>query len=65
MDFISTCPYTLAKCPFGKDACTLMSGTIIDNGEPLKKDEKCFLFHLKSLFVLKIYKFSSWLFNHV
>ena len=30
-----------------------------------KNDEKCFLFHLKALFVVKICKFLSWLFDHV
>ena len=38
------------------------------NDSPSKNDEKCFLFHhliLKALFVLKIFKFLSWLFGHV
>ena len=30
-----------------------------------KDDEKCFLFHVKALFVLKILRFLSWLFGHV
>ena len=30
-----------------------------------KNDEKCFYFILKALLVLKIFKFSSWLFGHV
>ena len=30
-----------------------------------KNDEKCFLFHIKALFVVKICKFLSWLFDHV
>ena len=34
--------------------------------KPFKNDKKFFLFHLKSyLFVLKIFKFLSWLFGHV
>ena len=33
--------------------------------KPFKNDEKCFLFHLKALFVLKIFKFLSRLFGHV
>ena len=31
----------------------------------LESDEKCFLFHLKALFVLKVFRFLSWLFDHV
>ena len=30
-----------------------------------KNDEKCFLFQLISSFILKIFKFLSWLFGHV
>ena len=33
--------------------------------KPLKNDEKWFLFHLKALFVLKTFRFLSWLFGHV
>ena len=33
--------------------------------KPFKNNEKCFLFYLKSLFVLKIFNFLSWLFDHV
>ena len=32
---------------------------------PLKMMKKAFYFTLKSLFVLKIFKFLSWLFGHV
>ena len=32
---------------------------------PFKNDQKCFLFHLKAFFVLKIFKFLSWLFGHI
>ena len=31
----------------------------------LQNDEECFCFILKVLFVLKIFKFLSWLFGHV
>ena len=31
---------------------------------PIKSDEKCFIFILKALLVLKIFKFLSWLFGH-
>ena len=34
------------------------------NWKPLKNDGKCFLFHLKALFVLKIFKFLSCLFGY-
>ena len=33
--------------------------------KPFKNDEKCFLFQLKSSFVLKILKFLSWLFDDI
>ena len=33
--------------------------------QPFKKNKKCFLFHLKALFVLEIFKFLSWLLGHV
>ena len=32
---------------------------------PLKRIKKWFLFHQKRFFVLKIFKFLSWLFDHV
>ena len=32
---------------------------------PFKNDENCFYYILKALFVLKIFKFLSWLFGHV
>ena len=35
------------------------------NIKPFKNDEKCFLFHLKTLFVLKIFEFLSQLIGHV
>ena len=33
--------------------------------KPFKNDEKCFLFHLKSSFCLKIFTFLFWVFDHV
>ena len=33
--------------------------------KPLKKGEKCFLFHFKSFFILKVFKFWPWLVGHV
>ena len=33
--------------------------------KPFKNDGKCFSFHSKAIFVLKIFKFLSWLFGHV
>ena len=33
--------------------------------KPIKNDKKCFLFYLKTLFVLKIFKLLSWHFGHV
>ena len=32
---------------------------------PFKNDENCFCFTLKDIFVLKIFKFLSWLYGHV
>ena len=39
--------------------------TSIYNTTVFKNDEKCFLFHLKNPFVLKILKFLSWYFGHL
>ena len=36
----------------------------LTTGGPLENDEKSFLFHLKRTFILKIFKFLSWLFGH-
>ena len=36
-----------------------------DNWKSFKNDEKFFFFTLEALFVLKIFKFLSWLFDHV
>ena len=36
----------------------------MSNWKPFKNDRKCFLFHLKALFVLKIFKFLSCLFGY-
>ena len=33
--------------------------------QPFKNDEKCFLFRLKALFALEIFKFLFYLFGHV
>ena len=44
---------------------TLMSDTTFGNWKPFTNDEKCFYVMLKALFVLKIFKFLSWLFGHV
>ena len=44
---------------------TLRSETIFCKWKPYKNDEKCFLFHLKVLFVLQIFKFLPWLFGHL
>ena len=33
--------------------------------KPIKHDEKCFLFNIKALFVLVIFKLFSWLFGHI
>ena len=46
---------------------TLRSETNFGFWKPIKNNEKRYLFHLKSflLFVLKIFKFLSWLFGHV
>ena len=45
---------------------SLRSETIFGNWKPLKIDAKIyFYFILKYLFVLKIFKFLSWLFGHV
>ena len=49
-----------AKCPFC--AVTLRFETIFGNWKPFKNDEKSFLFQLK-IFVLKRFKFLSWLFG--
>ena len=38
---------------------TLEFKTILSNWKPIKNDEKCFLFHLQALLVLKIFKFLS------
>ena len=38
---------------------TLEFKTILSNWKPIKNDEKCFLFHLEALLVLKIFKFLS------
>ena len=38
---------------------TLRSETISDNCKPFKNDEKCFLFHMKAPFVLKVSNFLS------
>ena len=35
------------------------------NWKPIKNDEKGFLFHFKSSFVLKVFKFLSWRFGHL
>ena len=43
---------------------TLRSETIFCSWNPFKIDEKCFSFYVKTLFVLKIFKFFSWLFVH-
>ena len=43
---------------------TLRSETIFGIGKPFKNDENCFYFVLKARFVLKIFKFFSWLFYH-
>ena len=45
--------------------CTLRSQTIFGNWKTLKMMKNVFLFHLKALFVVKICKFLSWLFDHV
>ena len=39
--------------------------SLLLNWKPFKNDEKSFLFHLKSFFVLKISKFLQRLFGHV
>ena len=44
---------------------TLRSETIFDNWSPLKMMKNAFYFTLKSLFVVKIFKFLSWIFGHV
>ena len=44
---------------------TVRSETIFVNLKPFKHDEKSFLFHPKALFVLKMFKFLSWLFGQV
>ena len=45
---------------------TLKSETIFSNWRPFKNDEKCFFhFPLKTLFVLKMFRFLSWHFGHV
>ena len=33
--------------------------------KPFKNDEKCFSFILKTYFVLKLFKYLSWVFGHV
>ena len=38
--------------------------TIFSTWKPFKNDEKCFLFHLEALFVLKIFKYLSSLCSH-
>ena len=45
--------------------CTLRSETMFGGLKPLKNDEKCFLFHLKSSFRSQDIKLSSWLFGYV
>ena len=42
--------------------CTLRSETIFDNWKPFKMMKNAFYFILEALFVLKIFKFLSWLF---
>ena len=45
---------------------TLKSETIFSNWRPFKNDEECFFhFPLKTLFVLKMFRFLSWHFGHV
>ena len=43
----------------------LRSETIFDNWKLFKNYEKCFLFHVKSSFILKTFWFLSWLFRHL
>ena len=43
----------------------LTSETFRNRRMPFKSYEKCFLFHLKALFILKIFKFLSSRFGHV
>ena len=43
----------------------LRSEKIFDNSNPLKMMKNAFCFTLKALFVLKIFRFLSWLFGHV
>ena len=43
----------------------LRSVTILGKWKLYENDEKYLLFHLKNLFVLKIFKFFSWRFGHV
>ena len=48
-----------------KDHPTIGSETISDNWTFFKNHGKCFLFILKALFVLEIFRFLSWLFGYV
>ena len=47
-----------------KKVFTLRSGTIFGNWKPSKMMKNVFHFTSKALFVLKIFKFLSWLFGH-
>ena len=42
-----------------------MSLYTFDHWKPFKTDEKCFLFHFKSSFFLKIFTFLFWIFGYV
>ena len=44
---------------------TIRSDTIFGNWKPFKNGENAFYFTSKALFVLNIFKFLSWLFDHV
>ena len=50
----------LSKC----QRHTVRSETVLKNENPLKMMKNAY-FTLKALFVLKIFKFLSWLFGHV
>ena len=47
-----------------KDVLTVLA-KMFGNWKPFKIDEKCFLFHLKDLFLFKNNEFLFWLFGHV
>ena len=42
-----------------KSESDLSKKFVLFTSTPFKNDEKCFLFHLKALFVLRVFKFLS------